>query len=105
MNRYSGVIGVRGEPVETSPGIFDDGLFEVHVTGKVYRKHSRWSQGEASQDEIQINHVIKFIPTDSILSNLDGVAYATYQGTKWVVRSLEYNRPSLEISLGGVYNA
>jgi hypothetical protein len=105
MNRYSGVIGIRRPPVEVEPGIFEDVIEEVAITGSIYRRPARWAIGETAQDTLQMNQVISVVAPENIQNSLDGIVYATYQGRRWAVRSIEYNRPRLELSLGGTYNA
>jgi len=42
-------------------------------------------------------------PEDSII-NFTEVVYIWWQGRKWSVRSIEYKRPRIELTLGGLYN-
>jgi hypothetical protein len=105
MNRYSGAIGIRKPAVQTSPGIFEVVVEEILVTGNIYRKPIRWSAGEAAQDTLQMNQVVSVIAPESVQTKLDDIIYVTYQGIKWTVRSIEYSRPRLDLSLGGKYHA
>ena len=104
MSRYSGALGIRTDNVETSPGIFEDSIEEIRITGDIYLKSARWRSGESAQDELSANQTVSFIAPESVKSRLDAVVYITWMGKKWSIQSLEYMLPRLQISLGGLYN-
>jgi hypothetical protein len=105
MNRYSGVLGIRQDAIETSPGVWEAPILEVSVKGEIFRKSLRWSVGNSAQDKLQANQVIRVVIPQTVVDNLDKLIYATFEGRKWAIRGIEYERPNLEASLGGVYNA
>lgn len=104
MSRYSGAIGIKNQSVETD-GIVDTTIEEIPVTGTIYKKAMSWSVGEASQNKLQSNQTISVIAPESVQNRLDGIVYATYLDIKWSIKSMEYIRPRLRLTIGGTYNA
>ncbi len=104
MSRYNGKLGVRLPPVETEPGILTQDIVELDITGDIFLSKLRWQSGELLQDTVTANHTISCIVPEELESNFGGVVYATWQNQKWSVRTIEYNRPRIVMSLGGIYN-
>lgn len=102
--RYSGVLGVRGPAVEDSPGIFVRPITEYTVSGEIFTSPARWSQGETQQDSLTASQVISCIVDTSKVNVFLDVAYATWQGKKWLVKSVTHQPPRMEFTLGGVFN-
>jgi hypothetical protein len=104
MARYKGVIGVKQEAVETSPGIFEESIIELPVTGEMRRQSLRWLSGELSQDKVNAGHQLSIIASEASITGMMDVVYITWQGKKWVVKTIEYQRPRINLTLGGIYN-
>lgn len=104
MDRYSGRLGIRIDSVEIEPGIFDNTIYEIPITGKILRQNMRWTAGELSQDSINAGHTISLVASDTLLEQLVNVVYATLYGRKWVVRSVERAYPRVNLVLGKVYD-
>lgn len=104
-NRYSGQIGLRRAIQETSPGIWEQPIDEIDVSGDIRRAPSRWRSGENIQETVRVNHVISImIPGDVEQSDFDEIVWATWQTKKWAVVSIEYEHPRLFLGLGGKWN-
>jgi len=103
MPRYHGVIGVKGAPVEVAPGIWESEIVEESVTGDILLKPSRWSGTELSQDKITANHILSLFASESTDYYAD-IVYVVWQGQKWVVTNIEYLRPRVKLTLGGLYD-
>ncbi len=103
MTKFRGSIGINRGSVETSPGIFEATIEDVEVTGEIRNIRSRWpnhGQGE----EVSARHVLSIVtPEDSVIDYTE-VVYIWWQGRKWSVRAIEYKRPRIELSLGGLYH-
>jgi hypothetical protein len=102
--RYSGYIGVKNDPVEVRPGVFTQDISEIEVSGQLKPKPWRWSAGELAQDKATAGHIISIIAPESTIGDWGEVLYATWQGRKWAVKSVEYARPRINLTLGGYYN-
>ena len=103
MTRYHGVIGIKGPPIETAPGIWESKIVEHTVVGDILLKPSRWSGQELSQDKITANHILSLFASESMAYYAD-IVYIVWQGQKWVVTKVEYLRPRVKLTLGGLYD-
>lgn len=104
MARFSGHVGLRTDPVEVEPGIYDEGIEDRPITGDILLKPTRWSGGELSQDSVRANHEVSFIIPETTLSDFAEVVYVVWQNRKWSVTAIQYMRPRLKLTLGGLYN-
>lgn len=104
MARFSGMIGIKSDPVETSPGIFLPAIVERHVSGDILLKPIRWQQGESAQDEPKANHKLSIIASAVVLEDFSDIVYVMWQNRKWSVTNVSYLQPRIELTLGKVYN-
>lgn len=104
MSRFKGVVGLRGDPVETKPGIFVESISERVFRGELRNNNVRWRSGELAQDSVSANHVVSIIGPESLLSDFSGAVYVVWQSRKWTVKSMQYIRPRLNLTLGDLYN-
>lgn len=105
MTKYAGKIGLKADPVETEPGVFEEVINEIDFTGDIMLSPLRWSGSELAQDTITANHKFEVIASDELISDFTDAVYVLWQNRRWVVKSIEYVRPVIRISLGGLYNA
>ena len=104
MTRYSGEVGIRDNPIETSPGVWEEVITSIPISGRIDRKPMRWSAGERSQENVKINHIISFISPETLFAKFSNAVYATYQGSKWTVVTIDYFEKRIRLGLGGLYN-
>jgi hypothetical protein len=103
MSKFWGKIGINRDSQETDPGIFEKSIEEVEVAGEMRNLGARW-QSHEQRDTVSARHVLSMVtPEDSIIDFTE-VAYIVWQGRKWSVISIEYKRPRIELTLGGLYN-
>jgi hypothetical protein len=103
MARYWGVIGINRGPVQTSPGILTPKIEEVQVSGEMRQERLNWPQA-GMREGLSARHVLSVItPEDSDIDFTEAV-YISWQGRKWSVTSIQYKRPRVELSLGGIYS-
>lgn len=103
MTKFWGSIGINRGPEETAPGIFEQTIEEVEVAGEMRNLKARWQSHEL-RDTVSARHVLSVVtPEDSIIDFIE-VVYIIWQGRKWSVVSIEYKRPRIELTLGGLYN-
>lgn len=104
MTRFVGLIGVKEDPVEIRPGIFESTITETKISGNIRIGNVRHRDSELQQDSVTANHVVSIIATEASMADYSSVVYITWQGRKWSVKSIEYIRPRINMTLGGLYN-
>lgn len=104
MARFAGIVGMKEDPIETSPGIFEVVVTEKKVSGEIIYKPVRWTSGELSQDGVTVNHSLSILADASSLEDFSKAAYVEWQGVRWTVTAIDYRRPRIFLTLGGIYN-
>lgn len=105
MAKYYGKIGYCLEDLETKPGIWTKQIYEMDVFGDIYKNTIRAENKGTVNDNVIINNQISFIANPYAIANFQNIAYATINGVKIKVTSVEIAYPRIIITLGGVYNA
>ncbi len=103
MTKFRGSIGIDRGSNETSPGIFEPSIEEIEVTGEMRNQSARW-QGHEQRDTVSARHVLSIVTPESSIIDFAEVVYAVWQSRKWSVVSIQYKRPRIELTLGGLYN-
>ena len=103
MARFSGPIGINRGTVETAPGIIKRNIVEVEVTGEVRQLKFRWPEA-GMRDGLKAQHVLSVVTPEDSEIDLTEAVYIGWQGRKWSVTSIQYKRPRVELTLGGLYN-
>lgn len=102
--RFHGFVGLRQDPVETSPGIFPMTIAETEVSGSVENMSVGYQSGELSQESVRAKHRIRVMGSSELFDNAQRAVYILWNGTKWIVSSVEYQHPEVLFTLGGLYN-
>ena len=89
--------------VETSPGIFEETIDEVEITGEIRNLGARWQKANLG-DTVSARHVLSIVTPEDSIVDFTEVVYVIWQSRKWYVVSIEYKRPRIELTLGGLYN-
>lgn len=103
MSKWYGKVGY-GIMSEVRPGVWEDAIIERSYYGDMTRVASSSEQSESVNNNIQLKHNISIVADAYALQNYTLIKYITIMGVRWVVRSIEVQRPRLELSIGGVYN-
>lgn len=103
MTRYSGLIGINRGFVETEPGIFQPSVEEVMVQGELINLSARWS-AQSMNDTVTVRHKLSVITPERDGLDFVEVVYIWWQDQRWSVTAVEYKRPRVEFSIGGLYN-
>lgn len=104
MTRYRGTIGIDRGLTETSPGIFKQEIFELVVSGEMRTQQAGWSDYNIN-NTLKARHTLSVVTPESTDINFTDVVYIEWKGKKWTVTSVQYKRPRVELTLGGLYNA
>jgi hypothetical protein len=103
MSKFWGPIGINRGFQETGPGIIDNVIEEVYVKGEIRNVKASWSQ-QTMNDTLQARHLLSVVTPEDSEIDFNEVVYIVWQGHKWAVTSIQYNRPRVELTLGGLYN-
>lgn len=103
MSRYYGIIGYA-ERIQTDPGVWVDTITEKYYKGDFIRNVRTLDNPNKVNNDINISNKISIVADPYAMQNFHLIKYATYMGTKWIVKDVEVLYPRLILSLGGVYN-
>jgi hypothetical protein len=106
MARFSGKVGY-GEPVESSPGVWNNAITERPYFGDVVRNSRNLNQpSDAPQlnDNISVGNSISIVADAYAREHFHLIKYVEWSGSLWTVDSVEVRAPRLILSLGTVYN-
>ena len=103
MTKFRGSIGIDRGSVETSPGIFEPSIEELEVTGEMRNQSAKWPRHQQG-DSVSARHALSIVTPENSIIDYTEVVYVIWQSQKWSVVSIEYKRPRIELTLGGIYN-
>lgn len=104
MTRYRGTIGINRGLRETSPGIYVTDIYEMIVSGEMRTQQAGWSDHNINET-VKARHIFSMVTPESTDIDLNEVVYIEWKGRKWTITSIQYKRPRVELTLGGLYNA
>lgn len=105
MPRYCGKVGyatTHEDPDE--PGIWVNEIEEVDVYGDRMRLSSGWQNSGQINDDLVINCQLSILMGSIAPQHYSHIKYATVEGVKWKVTSIEPSYPRLTLTLGGEWN-
>lgn len=109
MARYHGYVGYAMD-VEAYPGVWEEKIIEHEYFGDVLKNRVNMTQSSLVtgnnniHPKVSINNTISIIGDPFAYGHVYEMRYVTYLGTKWMITSVEVERPRLILTLGGVYN-
>lgn len=101
--KFHGKVGY-GTTVETSPGVFEDGIEEHEHFGDVTRNFFRNTPGAEVNSTSSTANAISIVGDPFAMLNFSKIRYVEWAGVCWSVASVEIQRPRLILNLGEVYN-
>ena len=105
--RVSSVLGVNMGQVEDPqhPGVFSDSMKEIPVTGLLLREGQYPNRSvEGTATNVALQNRISIVMDSRIEKHIFNIRWATFEGVKFAVTSIEVKRPRIVLTLGGVYN-
>lgn len=104
MARFYGEVGFV-DSVETSPGVYEEQVVKQQgYYGDVIRNTRRWENTEGVNNSININNSISIVADDYAELHAYEIRYVEWKGARWNVTNVEFQRPRLILTIGGVYN-
>lgn len=106
MAKYSGTLGLLYPEVETAPGIWSPSkVKEVPVKGDTLNLSKSYSNSDQSvNDDLSVSKRISLILPSDIFEDLGCIRYATYLGQRWKITNVDFQRPRVIFTLGGIWN-
>ena len=105
MNQLTSVIGVRTDPIETSPGNFVVIPQELPVTGEIRRSSVRFKEIDGVKNSnVQANTYFSMIGSDDLFNKFSDPLYIIWKGIKWNIDSIDFVPPRINFKMGEVYN-
>lgn len=105
--RVSSILGVSLGQVEDPqhPGVFSDSMKEIPVTGLLLREGQYPNRSvEGTATNVALQNRISIVMDSRIEKHIFNIRWATFEGVKFAVTSIEVKRPRIVLTLGGVYN-
>jgi len=105
--RVSSILGVSLGQVEDPqhPGVFSDAMKEIPVTGLLLREGQYPNRSvEGTVINVALQNRISIVMDSRIEKHIFNIRWATFEGVKFAVTSIEVKRPRIVLTLGGVYN-
>jgi hypothetical protein len=105
--RVSSILGVSLGQVEDPqhPGVFSDAMKEIPVTGLLLREGQYPNRSvEGTATNVALQNRISIVMDSRIEKHIFNIRWATFEGVKFAVTSIEVKRPRIVLTLGGVYN-
>ena len=102
MKRFFGRIGFADQ-VESSPDVWTDQIVERDYYGEVRRNGRRLDGSDSINMTIKPDNVISVIADAYAVENFYNLKYVVWNGVKWIVTSVEVQRPRLNLTLGSEY--
>lgn len=104
MSRFWGYIGINKGIVESgTPGVVEYEIERVRVSGEIRNARLSWPNANA-RERLSAQHVLSLITPEDSDIDYNGVVYVEWHNTQWAVTAIQYNRPRLELTMGGLYN-
>jgi hypothetical protein len=104
MAKFRGVIGFADAAVETSPGVYTEGIVERTYSGDVLRDTLQLKDAEKVNYDLSVQNSISIVRDAYLGENFHAIRYVGWMGTLWKVSSVEVQSPRLLLRLGEVYN-
>lgn len=104
MSKWYGVVGYGPVTTEVRPGVWGSDIIERNYYGEMNRVASSSQPSESLNDDIQLKHDVSIIADAYALQNFTKIKYISIMDVLWKVRSVEVQRPRLNLSIGDVYN-
>lgn len=104
MARFYGRVGFAGTSVESSPGVWTEGVTERQYRGDVVRNSRLVSVDEKVNDDVRVNNSISIVADAHAFEHFFAIRYVEWEGVLWTVSNVDVQRPRLILQLGEVYN-
>lgn len=103
MAKFFGELGY-GHKVESAPGVFTEVITEKQYFGDVNQTTRRLQSDQKVNFDIALTNTISVVADAYANENFNAIRYVRWNGTLWIVTTVQVQRPRLILEFGGVYN-
>lgn len=106
MAKFLGCIGLS-EPTEVSPGIYEEEIREMVVTGEIIRDALDIRHETNIVPDISLGNAVRILlpgPRENVGVIVPALRYIRWMGVHWTIKQVEVQYPRLLLRLGGEYN-
>lgn len=104
MAKFYGSIGFAADAIETSPGVWTEGIIERTYRIDVIRNTMRHDPDGSVNENLNVSNILSIIADPFANQNIQQIRYVKWLGASWKITSVEIQRPRLILIMGGVYN-
>lgn len=105
MAKWFGKVGyvITHEP-DADNDIWREESVDKNHYGDILRNERRYEQGESVNDDLKLNQRLSILADGFACEHYGAIRWAEIDGVRWKVTSVEFLRPRLILTLGGVWN-
>lgn len=104
MARYFGKIGFGFSEETPGTGKWVERIEERSVKGDILKSTRNADASSSVNPSITLSNTLSIVSNPYAMANYQAIRYAEFEGKRWVVTSVEVQRPRLTLTLGEVYN-
>jgi len=104
MAKFSGLVGFAQEPVETSPGNYEEQIVEHSFYGDVIRNSRQLQETGQVNKDISVGNSISIVADAYANEHFFAIRYVEWAEALWSVDDVQVQSPRLLLRLGGVYS-
>jgi hypothetical protein len=102
--KFHGAVGYATDE-ETSPGVWQEIITERSYFGDVNRAARRLETPLLTLNQnVALENSISIVADAFALNNFETMRYVTWNGKRWIITSVEIERPRLVLTIGGLWN-
>jgi hypothetical protein len=84
--------------------VWRDVITERSLYGDVQQNTRQLREGDNLNKDLSVSNVLSVVADEYAYAHIFAIRYVEWAGVRWVVDSVDVNRPRLLLRLGGVYN-
>lgn len=103
QTRYSGVVGFKTDPVQSSPGVLKPHYIERRMKMTELSKDYHIQNESTINDTLTTSNRVSIVMDQYSFENASNIAYVSYMNRLWKVSTVEIDRPNITLYLGAVF--
>lgn len=104
MAKFAGQVAYVIE-VESNPGVWSATEVIRMMQGDVLRAASIYQRAERVNSDVTLQHRISLVGDSYLYEHFYELRWVEYAGQKWEVTMVEFTKPRVIVTLGGIWRA